>query len=49
MRIHSLLGLFGLVILAWACSENHRKFNVKTLLTGLGLQVLLALADPLVF
>ncbi len=43
IRIHSLLGLLGLVILAWACSENHRKFNVKTLLTGLGLQIFLAL------
>ncbi|MDY7035917.1 MAG: nucleoside transporter C-terminal domain-containing protein [Thermodesulfobacteriota bacterium] len=42
-RIQSLTGLLTLAFLAWIFSENRKKVNLKTLLAGLGLQILLAL------
>jgi CNT family concentrative nucleoside transporter len=43
MRMQSLIGLLVLVLLAWVFSENRRKLNLKALVMGLALQVLLAL------
>jgi CNT family concentrative nucleoside transporter len=42
-RLHSLLGLFALALIAWGISEKKRQINLRTLATGLGLQVALAL------
>lgn len=39
----SALGIAAILLLAWACSENRRAFPVRTVLTGLALQVALAL------
>jgi CNT family concentrative nucleoside transporter len=39
----SALGIAAILLLAWACSENRRAFPVRTALTGLALQVALAL------
>ena len=35
-------GLFMFMALAWVCSENRRKFDLKTVVLGLCLQVVLA-------
>lgn len=42
-RFIGILGLVVFVGLAWACSTNRRKFPLRTVLSGLGLQVLLGL------
>lgn len=42
-RYVSLLGIACFVALAWCLSENRRRFPWRTVLTGLALQVLLAL------
>ena len=42
-RIHSFLGFLALAFLAWLLSENKRKVCVRTIATGMGLQILLAL------
>jgi CNT family concentrative nucleoside transporter len=42
-RIQSLLGFFALAFLAWIFSEQRKNVNFKTVFTGLGLQILLAL------
>ena len=42
-RIQSLIGFFALASLAWLLSERRRQINVRTLLTGLGLQIAIAL------
>jgi len=39
----SALGIAAILLLAWAVSENRRAFPVRTVLTGLALQVALAL------
>ena len=43
LRLHSFIGFLVLIFLAWLFSEKRRKVNVRTLITGMGLQVLLAL------
>jgi CNT family concentrative nucleoside transporter len=43
IRVQSLLGLFALAFLAWVFSENRKSLSLKTALTGLGLQMCLAL------
>ncbi len=43
LRLHSFIGFLALIFLAWLFSEKRRKVNLRTLLTGMGLQVLLAL------
>lgn len=42
-RLHSFIGFLALIFLAWIFSENRRKISVRTLLTGMGLQMFLAL------
>jgi len=42
-RLQSFIGFMALALLAWLFSENRKRVNVRTLATGLGLQVLLAL------
>ncbi|OEU71996.1 MAG: nucleoside:proton symporter [Desulfuromonadales bacterium C00003068] len=42
MILQSLLGLVVFIFLAWLFSENRRKFPVKLVLIGVGLQFLLA-------
>ncbi|MCP4665357.1 MAG: nucleoside:proton symporter [Deltaproteobacteria bacterium] len=42
-KIQSIIGLFVLAFLAWLFSEKRKAVNVRTLLTGLGLQIGLAL------
>jgi len=42
MRLHSFLGFLGFALLAWFFSERRGKVNIRTLLTGLGLQIFLA-------
>ncbi|MFO7601497.1 MAG: nucleoside transporter C-terminal domain-containing protein [Candidatus Desulfacyla sp.] len=42
-RLQSFIGFMTLALLAWLFSENRKRVNVRTLATGLGLQVLLAL------
>jgi len=42
-KIQSIIGLFALVFLAWLFSEKRKEVNVRTLFTGLGLQIGLAL------
>jgi CNT family concentrative nucleoside transporter len=41
-RLHSFIGFLALAFLAWLFSENRKRVNVRTLATGMGLQVLLA-------
>ena len=43
LRLHSFIGFLALIFLAWLFSEKRRQVNVRTLLTGMGLQLLLAL------
>jgi CNT family concentrative nucleoside transporter len=43
LRLVSLLGLFVLIALAWALSNNRRSFPWRTVLWGLGLQFFFAL------
>ncbi len=43
MRFVSLLGLFGLVAIAWALSSDRRKFPVRVVVWGLVLQLLFGL------
>ncbi len=43
MRLTSLLGLFCMLALAWALSENRRKVDFRLILWGLGLQLFFAL------
>ena len=40
-RILSFVGLFGLVAVAWALSSNRKAFPVRTVLWGVGLQLLM--------
>ena len=42
-RIHSTIGILALALIAWLFSEHHRRVNVRTLLSGLALQVGLAI------
>jgi CNT family concentrative nucleoside transporter len=42
-RLQSLLGLLALTALAWVFSEQRKKVPLRTLVAGLGLQILLAL------
>jgi len=42
-RIHSGIGLIALALIGWLLSEGHKHINVRTVLSGLGLQVGLAL------
>lgn len=43
LRLTSLLGLFVLLALAWALSNNRRRFPWRTVIWGLGLQFTVAL------
>ncbi len=43
-RLHSLLGLAAMILLAWAMSTNRRKFPTRVVVGGLLLQFVLALA-----
>lgn len=43
LRIQSLMGFFILALLAWLISENRKTINYKAVITGLLLQVMLAL------
>ncbi|MCR4414849.1 MAG: NupC/NupG family nucleoside CNT transporter [Thermoguttaceae bacterium] len=43
-RLVSLLGLGVVLLLAWAMSENRRRMNWRLIASGIGLQVLLAMA-----
>jgi len=42
-RLQSFIGFLTLAFLAWLLSENRKRVNLRTLATGMGLQVLLAL------
>ncbi len=42
IRLHSFLGFLGFALLAWFFSERRGKVSIRTLLTGLGLQIFLA-------
>jgi len=42
-KLHSLFGFFALAALAWVFSEHRKGVHFRTLLTGMGLQILLAL------
>ncbi len=42
-RLHSFLGFLALALLAWLFSEKRRDVSIRTLVTGLGLQIVLAL------
>ena len=42
-RIQSLVGFFALAVIAWFFSERRKGINLRTLLAGFGLQILLAL------
>jgi CNT family concentrative nucleoside transporter len=44
MVLRSIGGFFLFVAIAWLLSENRRRFPVRTVAAGLGLQVLLAVA-----
>jgi CNT family concentrative nucleoside transporter len=44
LKLISLLGLFAMIGLAWACSLNRKRFPWRTVWTGLALQWVLALA-----
>ncbi len=41
--LQSLLGLFAFVFIAWALSENRRAVSLRLIITGLVLQLVLAL------
>jgi CNT family concentrative nucleoside transporter len=41
-RLTSLLGLFGLLLIAWLLSNNRRRFPLRLVVSGLGLQFALA-------
>jgi CNT family concentrative nucleoside transporter len=43
MRLQSLLGVFAMVAIAWALSENRRAVSVKRIAVGLAVTVALAL------
>ena len=43
MIIQSIAGLFVFVVLAWAMSENRKKVSIKTVGTGLALQLLVGM------
>ena len=40
-NIISILGLFLFMLLAWACSTNHRRLNFRLIAWGLALQLIL--------
>jgi CNT family concentrative nucleoside transporter len=42
-RLTSLLGLLTILLLAWLMSEDRRRMNFRLILSGLGLQFLLAM------
>ena len=42
-NLHGLLGIFGLVMIAWACSENRGGISWKLITVGIALQGLLGL------
>jgi len=42
-RIHSTIGILALAFIAWLFSERHNHINVRPVLSGLALQVALAL------
>ncbi len=42
MRLQSLIGLFLLLAIAWLLSENRRLVDIKTIIAGLLIQVILA-------
>ena len=44
LKLISLLGLFAMIGLAWACSLNRQRFPWRTVWAGLGLQFVFALA-----
>ena len=44
LKLISLLGLFAMIGLAWACSLNRKRFPWRTVWTGLALQLVFALA-----
>jgi CNT family concentrative nucleoside transporter len=44
LKLISLLGLFAMIGLAWACSLNRKRFPWRTVWTGLALQMVFALA-----
>jgi len=41
-RLQSFIGFLALAFLAWLFSENRKRVDVRTLATGMGLQILLA-------
>jgi concentrative nucleoside transporter, CNT family len=41
-RLHGLLGVVLILGIAWACSNNRSRINLRLVLSGLGLQVLMA-------
>ena len=43
LKLISLLGLFAMIGLAWACSLNRKRFPWRTVWTGLALQFIFAL------
>ncbi|HUU81792.1 MAG TPA: nucleoside transporter C-terminal domain-containing protein [Acidobacteriota bacterium] len=43
LRYQSLIGFFSLCLVAWLFSENRKRINLRTIITGIGLQVVLAL------
>ena len=43
LHLQSLLGIVAILTLAWAVSENRSAFPVRTVVVGLGMQVVLAL------
>ena len=43
MRLQSLLGVFAMVAIAWALSENRRAVSLKRIAVGLAVTVALAL------
>lgn len=43
VRLHSFIGFLVLALLAWLFSEKRRDVRIRILLTGLGLQICLAL------
>lgn len=40
-NIISIAGMFGFMLLAWACSTNHRRLNLRLIAWGLALQLIL--------
>ena len=41
--LHAGLGVLALLVLAFACSENRRKIHWRTVIGGVGLQIIFAL------